>query len=89
MGVVSRMRKYTLNLPDELARTVADGAKARGLSKSAFMRLAIERALAELRESGDLPRVVADSRHGLDLPTERRDIRAVVFDAGDLTGLDL
>jgi predicted DNA-binding protein len=47
---VSQMRKYTLNLPDELSLHVAEAARELGISKSAYMRRVLERAVARVRE---------------------------------------
>jgi predicted DNA-binding protein len=41
------MRKYTLNLPEELALHVREAARELGVSKSAYMRSVIERSVAE------------------------------------------
>ena len=41
------MRKYTLNLPEELALHVAEASEELGISKSAYMRRVIEESVAE------------------------------------------
>ena len=43
------MRKMTLCLPEDLSLKVAESAKELGISKSAYIRLTMQQAVAEAR----------------------------------------